>query len=156
MAPYKKQPNVFIAKATGQSRKTKLAIVIFKCPNKRCKKCFKTEKGLAAHFGRSPSCANVFAKQIKNEASMLLAEQHSAPTLAEENLDATELSTTSIDTDSSGDAESLDSSASGTYSSNKHSLDDSLDGADNHTDDDTIQHEPSQMECFSNGLYFQT
>ena len=71
-------------------------------------------------------------------------------------LDATELSTTSIDIDSSLDAESLDSSTSGTCSSNKHSLDDSLDGADNHTDDDTIQHEPSQMECFSNRLYFQT
>ena len=113
MAPRKKHPNAFVAKATWQSRKTKLAAVTFKCPDKKCNKCFKTEKGLAAHFGRSPSCANVFVKQIKDEASMLVAKQHSALTLAEANLDATELSTALIDTDSSGDAESFERSSSG-------------------------------------------
>ena len=156
MAPSKKQPNAFVAKATWQSRKTKLAAVTFKCPDKKCNKYFKTEKGLAAHFGRSPLCANVFAKQIKDEASMLVAKQHSALTLAEANLDATELSTALIDTDSSGDAESFEGSSSGTQGSDEHSTNNSLDGGYNQTDEDPIIYEHNHMECFSDALYFQT
>ena len=87
---------------------------------------------------------------------MSLAEQRSAPVIAEENLDTEELSTTSIDTDSSRDAESLGGSSSGIHSSDEHSTNDSLDGAYNQTDEDPIIYEHNHMKCFSDGLYFQT
>ena len=87
---------------------------------------------------------------------MLVAKQHSALTLAEANLDATELSTALIDTDSSGDAESFEGSSSGTQGSDEHSTNDSLDGGYNQTDEDPIIYEHNHMECFSDALYFQT
>ena len=90
MAPTINRKHTSGAKSKG-STKPKPAKVLLVCPDNTCDEYFRTERALAAHFGRSPSCANVFAIQIKDEACLILAEQQSIAVSGNAQFDATEL-----------------------------------------------------------------
>ena len=146
-----------VAKSKG-CPKSKPGKVLFVCPDKTCDKYFKTERALAAHFGRSPSCANVFAKQIKNEACLMVAEQQSKAMLPGGHLDATELSVTSIHSESSSNV------ACNVSTESELDSDDNVLPANvnNGTEESNIEaQQPSEYEsinpqCFSDSLYYQT
>ena len=45
--------------------KLPIALVTITCPDKGCMKCFKTERGLASHFDKSPGCAQAITKVLQ-------------------------------------------------------------------------------------------
>ena len=61
MPPSKKQK--FLHGPAGS--RSKFAVIIYTCPDKTCGSCFKTKQGLAAHFGRSPTCTNAGLKLLE-------------------------------------------------------------------------------------------
>ena len=64
--PSKKQK--FLYQSGGN--KSKFAVIVFTCPDKTCGACFKTEQGLAGHFGRSPTCASAGLKLLDLNTSI--------------------------------------------------------------------------------------
>ena len=55
-------------KTTGNQPEIKLpmALIGITCPDKGCMKCFKTERGLASHFDKSPGCAQAITKVLQS------------------------------------------------------------------------------------------
>ena len=54
-------------KTTGNQPAIKLpmALITITCPDKGCMKCFKTERGLASYFDKSPGCAQAITKVLQ-------------------------------------------------------------------------------------------
>ena len=45
--------------------KLPMALIMITCPDKGCMKCFKTERGRALHFDKSPGCAQAITKVLQ-------------------------------------------------------------------------------------------
>ena len=72
MPPSKKQK--FLHGPAGS--RSKFAVIIYTCPDKTCGACFKTERALAAHFGRSPTCANAGLKLLELNPALNTSQQN--------------------------------------------------------------------------------
>ena len=71
MPPSKNQK--FLHEPAGRS---KFAVIVYTCPDKTCGSCFKTERGLAPHFGRSPTCANAGLKLLEFHPDLDTSQQN--------------------------------------------------------------------------------
>ena len=89
MPPSKKQK--FLHEHAGS--RSKFAVIIYTCPDKICGACFKTERGLAAHFGRSPTCATAGLKLLELNPILNTSQQNIQSNNASETiLEPTEMS----------------------------------------------------------------
>ena len=69
--------------------KLPIALVTITCPDKTCMKCFKTERGLASHFDKSPGCAQAITKVLQ-----CLPTQQLSNSIVQTATEATELTST--------------------------------------------------------------
>ena len=76
--------------------KSKFAMIVFTCPDKTCGDCFKTEQGLAAHFGRSLTCTNAGLKLLDLITSI---RNNQSKNIGETLLEPTDLSVAAYDSD---------------------------------------------------------
>ncbi len=61
MPPTKKRKFASLPKGSKQI----CTVVVVTCPDKACQQCFRTERGLASHFDKSPACALSALSQVK-------------------------------------------------------------------------------------------
>ena len=61
-------------------------MIIYTCPDKTCGSCLKTKQGLAAHIGRSPTCANAGLKLLELNRDLNTSQQHNQSDNASETL----------------------------------------------------------------------
>ena len=71
-------------------------MIVFTCPDKTCGACFKTEQGLAGHFGRSLTCTNAGLKLLDLITSI---RNNQSKNTGETLLEPTDLSVAAYDSD---------------------------------------------------------
>ena len=144
------------------------SVVVFTCPDKTCLQCFKTERGLASHFDKSPTCARGHVKLIP-----LVQPNNTAKTDPTDNnqshnelpqslqLAPTELSDTSLHSEESSDSGSVleDSDEEPEIHSMESSEGEDIDG-------ESIDHGTTgsmscasyinDFTCIDNGMFLQT
>ena len=138
------------------------SVVVFTCPDKTCLQCFKTERGLASHFDKSPTCARGHVKLIplvqpNNTSKIELINNNESTNeiLYPESpqLAPTELSDTSVhsvESEQSSDAEHLHSDEEADMQSIE-----SLDAEDLEAQSDEDS-DVNDYTCFDNGMFLQT
>ena len=147
MPPSKKQK--FLHEHAGS--RSKFAVIIYTCPDKTCGACFKTERGLAAHFGRSPTCANAGLKLLELNPVLNTSQQNIQSNNASETiLEPTEMSVAEYESDEGielVDDNEDDHEDQGEY--------DDITSTNDQNESSSVS-SPPESQCFVDSLYFQT
>ena len=138
MAPNKKRK-------ANPGKATAKTVIFYTCPNKSCLKQYKNEKGLAAHFARSPKCSTGANKLLSNQMRQCQPVNSTTAVFREEE-DHSEVSNEGIDVTDFQDS-LIESEDEASFIHNQEADTEEAQAFDLPTYD---------ANCYNENLYFQT